>query len=78
MVQISIETLHSKGVIFVVNIENMFPWKNDIQISRVPICAIAFRIRGCIYIFWIVLEVLSRLTTWPVICCGSRVTIVIM
>lgn len=49
MAQISIDTLHGEGVIFVVNIEDMFPRKDDIQISRVPICAIAFHIRGCIY-----------------------------
>ena len=49
MAQISIDTLHGEGVIFVVNIEDMFPRKDDIQISRVPICAITFRIRGCVY-----------------------------
>ena len=49
MVQISIDTLHGEGVIFVVDIEDMFPWKDNIQISRVSICAITFRIRGCVY-----------------------------
>ena len=47
MAQISIDTLHGEGVIFVVNIEDMLPRKDDIQISRVPICTIPFRIRGC-------------------------------
>ena len=32
MAQISVDTLHGEDVIFVVNIENMFPWKNDILI----------------------------------------------
>lgn len=49
MAQIGIDTLQGEGVIFVVNIEDMLPRKDDIQISRVPICAIPFRIRGCIY-----------------------------
>ena len=44
MAQISIDTLHGEGVIFVVNIEDMLPRKDNIQISRVPICAITFRI----------------------------------
>ena len=46
MAQISIDTLHGEGVIFVVNIEDMLPRKDDIQISRVPICAITFRNQG--------------------------------
>ncbi len=49
MAQISIDTLHDEGVIFVVNIKDMFHRKDDVQISRVPICAITFRIRGCVY-----------------------------
>ena len=32
MAQISIDTLHGEGVIFVVNIEDMLPRKDDIQI----------------------------------------------
>ncbi len=49
MAQISIDTLYGEGVIFAVNIEDMLPRKDGIQISRVPICAITFRIRGCVY-----------------------------
>ncbi len=49
MAQISIDALHSEGVVFVVNIKNVFAWENYIQISRVPICAITFCLRSCIY-----------------------------
>lgn len=49
MAQIGIDTLHGEGVIFIVNIEDMLPRKDDVQISRVPICAIPFCIRSCIY-----------------------------
>ena len=49
MAQISVDTLHREGVIFVVNIEDMLPRKHDIQISEVSICAISFRPRSCVH-----------------------------
>ena len=48
MAQISVDPLYGKGVIFVVNIEDMLSWKDHIQISVVSIRTIAFRIRSCI------------------------------
>lgn len=48
MAQISVDTLYGKGVIFVVDIEDMLSWKDYIQISTVSIRAIAFRARNCI------------------------------
>ena len=33
MAQISIDTLHCEGIVFVVDIEDMLTWKNDIQIA---------------------------------------------
>ena len=48
MAQISIDTLYGKGVIFVVDIEDMLSWKDHIQIPAVSIRTIEFRIRSCI------------------------------
>ena len=48
MAQISVDPLYGKGVIFVVNIEDMLSRKDHIQISVVSIRTIAFRIRSCI------------------------------
>ena len=49
MVQISIDTLHSESVIFVVDIENVISRKDNIQISGVAIRTIIFRLRRGIY-----------------------------
>ena len=46
MAQISIDTLYGKGVIFVVDIEDMLSWKDHIQIPAVSICTVAFRVRS--------------------------------
>ena len=48
MAQISINTLYGKGVIFVVNIEDMPSRKDYIQIPAVSIRTIALRVRSCI------------------------------
>ena len=48
MAQISVDTLYGKGVIFVVDIENMLSWKDYIQIPVVSIRTIIFRVRSCI------------------------------
>lgn len=46
MTQISVDTLHRKGAILVVDIVNMLPRKDHIQISVVSVCAILFRLRS--------------------------------
>ena len=43
MAQISVDALHREGVIFIVNIINMLPRKDHIQVSAVSVCAILFR-----------------------------------
>ena len=48
MAQISVDTFYGKGVIFVVNIEDMLPWEDHIQIPAVSIRTIEFRFRSCI------------------------------
>ena len=48
MAQISVDTLYGKGVIFVMNIEDMLSWKDHIQIPAVSIRTIALRFRSCI------------------------------
>ena len=49
MAQISIDTLHSEGVIFIVDVVNMLSRIDYVQLSLISICAITFRIRGCVY-----------------------------
>ena len=48
MAQISIDTLNRERVILIVDIENMLPWKDHIQIPIVSIGTITFRLRTCI------------------------------
>ena len=49
MAQISIDAFHREGVIFVVNVKDMFSWKDHIQVSVVPVCAVYFRLRSRVY-----------------------------
>ena len=49
MAQIRIDAFHREGVIFVVHVKDMFPRKDHIQISAVPICAVYFRIGSRVY-----------------------------
>ena len=49
MVQISIDTFCCEGVILIVDIVNMLSWKDHIQISAVPVCAVHFRLGSHVY-----------------------------
>lgn len=49
MAQISVDTFHREGVLFVVDIEDMFPWKDHVQIPAVSVGAVMFRRRRCVY-----------------------------
>ena len=49
MAQISIDAFHREGVILVVNVKDMFSWKDHIQVSVVPVCAVYFRLRSHVY-----------------------------
>ena len=49
MAQISIDTLNRERVILIVDIEDMPPWKDYIQIPIVSIGTIPFRLRSCIH-----------------------------
>ena len=51
MAQVSVDTLNREGIVLVVDIEDMLPWKDHIQISVVSVRTIAFRIRGGIHYF---------------------------
>ncbi len=46
MAQISIDTFHRESVIFVADIVNVLSWKNHIQVPKVSISTIIFRLRG--------------------------------
>lgn len=78
MAQVSVDTLNREGIVLVVDIEDMLPWKDHIQISVVSVRTIAFRIRGGIHYFCIVLDDLSLLTAFPRIWRSSRLTIVMI
>ena len=49
MAQISIDAFHREGVIFVVNVKDMFSRKDHIQIPAVPVCAVYFRLGSRVY-----------------------------
>ncbi len=40
--------LHHEGIVLVVDIEGMLTWKDDIQITKISICAVLFCLRSCV------------------------------
>lgn len=49
MAQIRMDAFHREGVIFAMNIEDVLPWKDHIQISRVTIGTVLLRHRRRIH-----------------------------
>ena len=49
MAQISIDTLHSEGVIFIVDVVNMLSRIDYVQLSLISICAVIFCLGSSIY-----------------------------
>lgn len=51
MAQISIDTFHCEGIVFVMDIEDMLTRKDDIQITKISVRAVLFRLRSCVHHF---------------------------
>ena len=51
MAQISIDTFHCEGIVFVVNVKDVLARKNDIQITKISVRAVLFRLRSCVHHF---------------------------
>lgn len=49
MAQISMDAFCCGGVILIVDIVNMLSWKDRIQISAVPVCAVHFCLGSHVY-----------------------------
>ena len=51
MAQISVDTLHCEGIVFVVDVEDVLTRKNDIQITEISVRTVLFCLRSCIHHF---------------------------
>ena len=49
MAQIGIDALHREGVILVVNVENVLPGKDHVQITGISVCAVSFCLRSRVH-----------------------------
>lgn len=49
MAQVGIDAFYREGVFFVVDIEDVFSWINNIQITGITVCAVSLRIRSGIH-----------------------------
>ena len=49
MAQVGIDAFYREGVFFVVDIEDVFSWINNIQITGITVCAVSLGIRSGIH-----------------------------
>lgn len=49
MAQVGIDAFYREGVFFVVDIEDVFSWINNIQITGITVCAVSLSIRSGIH-----------------------------